>query len=277
MMYGYGVALGIESLLHGSAMRESFKNVLVPVNYWRTLEFQLVMNELRAVSTDRILDIGSPKLLSFYLADRIGAEVYSTDIEDYFLRNYEAYASVRRIPPERFHPMVADGRHLPFPDNHFTKIFSISVVEHIPEEGDSACLAEIGRVLAPGGVCAITVPFAPVRRDEFKRDADFYWAGNSKPGEDGNLGTFFQRRYDEAGLHSRLIAPSGLQLDRLLYLGDAVKVSNSKELSEYFHPLLGPLHPVLSHLLHAAPSTSWQDMVNPLGALIVLRKPNTGH
>jgi SAM-dependent methyltransferase len=276
MIYGYGVALGIASLMHGSAVKESLKNIVVPVNYWRTLEFQLVFNEVRPSASDRILDIGSPKLLSLYLADRVGADVYSTDIEDYFLRNYEAFASVRRVPSGRFHPMVADGRSLPFPDNHFTKIYSISVVEHIPGDGDAACLAEIGRVLAPGGVCAITVPFAPVHRDEYKGAGEFYWAGNSRRGDNGTEGVFFQRRYDEADLHSRLITPSGLELQKISYLGDAVKVSSTKELAEYFHPLLGPLHPVLSHMFHAAPSASWNEMVNPLGALIVLRKPMNG-
>jgi SAM-dependent methyltransferase len=273
MIYGYGVALGIESLLHGSAVKESLKNIVVPVNYWRTLEFQLVHDAVRPTAADCILDIGSPKLLSLYFADRIGADVYSTDIEDYFLRNYEAFASVRGVPAERFHPMVADGRKLPFPDNKFSKIYSISVVEHIPGDGDAACLAEIGRVLAPGGICAITVPFAPEGRDEYKSGGEFYWAGNSKAGAEG---VFFQRRYDEEDLHTRLITPSGLQCEKISYLGDSVKVSKTKELSEYFHPLLGPLHPVLSHLLHAAPSASWKEMVNPLGALIVLRKPATG-
>ncbi len=51
-----------------------------------------------------------------------------------------------------------DGKHLPFPDNHFNSIFSTEVVEHIfnlPE-----ILKELSRVLKPGGKILITCPFA---------------------------------------------------------------------------------------------------------------------
>src|SRR3712207_8939918 len=51
----------------------------------------------------------------------------------------------------------------------FTKVYSISVLEHIPDDGDTRCAAEIGRVLAPGGTAVLTVPFAPTSRDEYTK------------------------------------------------------------------------------------------------------------
>jgi SAM-dependent methyltransferase len=51
-----------------------------------------------------------------------------------------------------------DGKTLPFPDNHFDSIFSSEVFEHIfnlPE-----IMAELRRVLKPGGKILVTCPFA---------------------------------------------------------------------------------------------------------------------
>src|SRR5437016_1107653 len=157
MFYWYGLRLGLQALTRGK-----FSPLLVtPVNYWRMLEFRLVFDELEARPSDTILDIGSPKLLSLFLADRIGCEVFSTDIDDYFVEEYRLFQEIKRVSEFRFHPIVADGRKLQFNSAQFSKVFSISVIEHIPGEGDSECMREIARVLAPGGKCVITVPFAP--------------------------------------------------------------------------------------------------------------------
>jgi len=269
MLYLYGVKLGIESIVRGRLTREAVKNVIVPENYWRTLENRLTFEELGATAADRVLDVGSPKLLSLFLADRVGAEVYSTDIERYFLEPYASFRRMRNIPESRFHVMEADGRKLPFPDEHFSRVYSISVLEHIPGEGDSECMREIARTMRPGAVCVLTVPFAPEGRSEY-RDADaFYWAG-SAGGTSGKV--FYQRRYSEVDLVTRLIVPSGLRHCKTRYLGDRVSPGGGKEIAEYFPPYTGPVHPLVSKIFHAAPSASWREMKKPLGALLVLRK-----
>ncbi len=50
----------------------------------------------------------------------------------------------------------ADGHHLSYPDGAFATVFSNSVLEHIPDP--VPVLAEIARVLQPGGRLIITVP-----------------------------------------------------------------------------------------------------------------------
>src|SRR5207248_8738231 len=45
---------------------------------------------------------------------------------------------------------------LPFPDDSFDKVIASEVLEHIP--ADERAMAEIARVLKPGGHAAITVP-----------------------------------------------------------------------------------------------------------------------
>jgi len=58
---------------------------------------------------------------------------------------------------------VGDAARLPFPDAHYAAYISIGVVEH-RREGPQALLKEAWRVLAPGGVALISVPyFNPLR------------------------------------------------------------------------------------------------------------------
>lgn len=261
--------LGAKMLLHGKIKR-GLRYLVVPVNYWRTVEYKLVLDAADFEGNDRVLDIGSPKLLSLYLAERVVAQVHATDIEDYFIHEFEYLRALERIPPEKYRVCVADGRALPFEAGDFTKVFAVSVVEHIPGNGDSACMREICRVLEPGGRCLLTVPFAPIGRNEYAAGGDFYWAGSSESGE--NRGVFYQRRYSEQDLHERLIAPSGMHLERLAFVGERVLTRSSHEFCEYLPLQLGPIHPLASSLIHTRPVDSWRSLKKPLCALIVLRK-----
>jgi SAM-dependent methyltransferase len=47
--------------------------------------------------------------------------------------------------------VVADARHLPFPDDSFDAVFSYSVFQHFARGDAVASFAEIGRVVRPGG------------------------------------------------------------------------------------------------------------------------------
>lgn len=272
MLSGYGMKLGAKMLLRGRVKR-GLRFLVVPVNYWRTVEYKLVLDAANFQADDRVLDIGSPKLLSLYLAKRVGAQVHATDIEDYFVGEYEFLRELEGIPPEKYQVGVADGRELPFEDGEFTKVFAISVVEHIPGAGDSACMREIRRVLAPGGQCLLTVPFAPVGRNEYAGGGDFYWSGSSEVGDEGeSRGVFYQRRYSEQDLRERLIEPSGMKVERLAFVGERLLTRSSREFCEYLPLQLGPIHPLASSLIHTPPVDSWSALKKPLCALVVLRK-----
>lgn len=268
MLYRYGLRLGIELLLTGR-YKQCLRYLVIPVNYWRNLEYHLVFREGDFRSGERVLDIGSPKLLSLYLAESVGAQVFSTDIEDYFVKEYTIIRQMRKISPDRFCIRVEDGRHLSFADSSFDKVYSLSVIEHIPDEGDTRCMKEIGRVLSRGGRCVITVPFAPTSRVEFRR-RDFYWADST--GTAGNGPVFYQRRYSEEDLHTRLIEPSGLRLRTLRYFGERFDIGRHRELSDFMPRPTGPIQPLLSRLLHTQPAASWRELKKPLGALVVLEK-----
>lgn len=53
-------------------------------------------------------------------------------------------------------PAVGDATRLPFPDGAFDVVVAAEILEHIP--GDATAIAEITRVLRPGGRVAVTVP-----------------------------------------------------------------------------------------------------------------------
>jgi SAM-dependent methyltransferase len=271
MLFAYGLSVGVRAVLRGHITRESIKNIIVPAVYWRVLEYRLIAEALRVSSSDRVLDIGSPKLLALYLADRVGAEVYATDIEQYFIRDYAYFRSMLRIEEGRFHVQQADARLLKFENSFFDKIFALTVLQHIPGTGDGEAMKEIARTLRPGGLFAATVPFSVESRDEFRSPKDFYWSGSSiAGGEDGQV--FFLRRYSESDIRARLIEPSGLSTVAISYFGERARLRRDLEVGSLLHPLSGPLHPLAAAIFHDAVSSDWRDLRYPCGALLVLKK-----
>lgn len=267
-LQAYGMRAGLQ-LLRRSRLKRSLRYLVVPVNYWRAAEFGLALREGDFRPGARVLDVGSPKLLSLFLAEKAGAQVVATDIEDYFIPEYELLRELRDLGADRLSLRVEDGRRLSFADASFDRVYSISVLEHIPDDGDSECVREIGRVLAPGGRCVITVPFWPAGRVDW-RDPDFYWSGSTVEGGEGKV--FFQRRYSEAQLRERLIEPSGLRLSKLRFVGERVLAGSERELCEFLPPATGPAQPLLSRLLLTPPVADWRTLRKPLCALVVLER-----
>lgn len=271
MLFSYGVGIGVQALTHAHITKEAMKNVVVPTSYWRTLEYRLTYEALEPDATDRILDIGSPKLLSLYIAQHTGASVFATDLQGYFIPDYTYFRDLRGIPEERYRLLQADGRALQFGDGEFTKVYSISVLEHIPGTGDSECVREIARVLKPGGIFVATVPFGPEGREELRDAGRFYWSNSQgKSKDDGKV--FFQRRYCESDIMKRIVAPSGLNVRSIGYFGEKVTLGGVRENTAFLPPLTGPIQPIASRICLRGPEASWKDIPNPRGALIVLEK-----
>jgi SAM-dependent methyltransferase len=184
--------------------------MVLPVEYIRCAETRYVLHHLDAQPGQRILDIGSPKLLSLFFAARLRAEVHATDLIDYFFEKYQIYSRMALGHEwQRYCMAREDARALTYPPAHFDRVFSISAIEHIPDDGDSRAIREIARVLTPGGSACLTVPWSDHGyREKFKdrEDPDVYWA----PGVEERV--FFQRAYDRNMLEQRLVRPSGLRL-----------------------------------------------------------------
>ncbi len=264
----YGLSLGA-ALARRRHVLAALPYLIKPVNYWRTLEYEQVCAEADFAAGQKVLDIGSPKLLALWLAEKVGAEVWSTDIEPYFLGKIARARDARGLPEDRLHLETQDGRKLSYAGESFDRVYSISVLEHIPDDGDSACVREIARVLRPGGRAVITVPFWPTSRDEYKHGG-FYWAGSSKA-EDGR-GTFYQRRYSEDDVKRRLVEPSALRLRTLNYVGETAPSPAGRELADFLPRLSGPVQPLLSRLFHTAPTPDWRSLAKPLCVVLALEK-----
>lgn len=269
-LYGLSLQAGLQ-LLAAGRLKRGLRYLVEPVPYWRSLEFRLVWEYGDFHAGQRVLDVGSPKPFSLYLASKVGAIVDATDIEDYFIDEFTLLRDAGGVPAERMRIHVEDGRKLSYANGQFDRVFSVSVIEHIPGDGDSECARELGRVLAPGGSCLITVPFWPTSKDVFRKP-DFYWSGVSGPEQEGLV--FFQRRYSAEDLRRRIIEPSGLVPDKVLFVGERVLAGSESEASLWIPKVgLGPVHPLLSRALHTRPTEDWKALKKPLCAFLKLTKP----
>ena len=109
----------------------------------------------------RVLDLGCGQGRHAFEALRRGAQVVAADLDDEALADVdamaEAMAEAGEVPTGGGLTIQrADALHLPFEDGAFDVVIVSEVLEHIPN--DLAAIAEIQRVLRPGGLAAITVP-----------------------------------------------------------------------------------------------------------------------
>jgi SAM-dependent methyltransferase len=96
-------------------------------------------------------------------------------------------AALRARGAEAGNPVLrGDAARMALPDAAFDAAVSAEVLEHLDD--DAAALAELARVLRPGGLLLVTVPANPYRYDWTDR-----WAGH-------------RRRYDAAALEARMRA-----------------------------------------------------------------------
>jgi SAM-dependent methyltransferase len=108
----------------------------------------------------RVLDLGCGEgrhALSFWLEAPV--TVVGLDRGEADLRTAAARAGeFAESAPEGAHVgfVRADGLRLPFADGSFDRVVCSEVLEHVPDYG--AMLAEIRRVLRPGGICVVSVP-----------------------------------------------------------------------------------------------------------------------
>jgi len=110
---------------------------------------------------ERVLDLGCGFGRHAFEAARRGADVIAVDRSAEELQQVNGlFAAMRRegeIPAGSIARAVrADLLALPFPDDYFDVVMASEVLEHIPD--DTQAMAEIARVVRPGGRVAVTVP-----------------------------------------------------------------------------------------------------------------------
>ena len=110
---------------------------------------------------EQVLDLGCGFGRHAFEAYRRGADVVAVDRSADELQQvttlFRAMEAAGEVPGGRVARAVrADLLSLPFPDASFDVVMASEVLEHIP--ADEQAIAEIARVVRPGGRVAVTVP-----------------------------------------------------------------------------------------------------------------------
>ncbi|KKM61323.1 hypothetical protein LCGC14_1532870 [marine sediment metagenome] len=136
--------------------------------YWWTTKYMKV----RQFKGTNILEAGCGNAIFQFFLLHIYKNVEVMAIDDGSQSpNFENYCSKAVVPlgfADRYDCEKTDIRKMSILDDEiFEHIFCISVIEHIPE--DEQALAELCRVLAPGGTMGLTFDF---HKDEFPERKD---------------------------------------------------------------------------------------------------------
>ena len=110
---------------------------------------------------ERVLDMGCGAGRHAFEMYRRGADVVALDQDaDELATVREWFAAMREegsVPDGAAADVEqGDALALPFADDAFDRVVAAEVLEHIPD--DAAAIAELVRVLRPGGTMAVTVP-----------------------------------------------------------------------------------------------------------------------
>lgn len=109
----------------------------------------------------KMIDVGAGAGRHSFEAYRRGADIIAFDMDAAELEAvatmFEAMAEAGEAPPTaRAQAVVGNALQLPYPDSTFDCVIASEILEHVPQ--DDAAIAELIRVLKPGGALAVTVP-----------------------------------------------------------------------------------------------------------------------
>lgn len=272
--YKFGIKTGINSILSGHYLIGT-KQLFFPISYWRFPIFNIALDNIEREKSIRILDIGSPKLLSLYLAIEYGHIVHATDLQDQeiFNRFQKHFSDHKSREKWKYIVEFQDARSLKYPDEYFDIVYSISVLEHIPDDGDKEAVNEIQRVLKRKGKAIIEVPFAKIAVDEYLKTDVYDRKYLSKP-------VFYQRQYDKNTIVSRLIDESKMDLVNMIITIETIPFEKYWSfVPKYLRIPFLWLEPFVSSLNHFSSTLkSWHEIEKKafekkaMNATLILRK-----
>ena len=212
--YSFGLKAGLKNLARNGfrlGAKRTLGKITQPINwYTRFPEYYFFDHAIsrhlvapKSSSMPRILDIGSPKMLGLYLARTAEVQVTLTDISPLNIDEYRIiWEGLNRKAKGHAAFQLQDARSLETHDAEFDVVYAMSVIEHIEgASGDSQAVQEMIRVLKPGGLLVISVPFGLkyVEQDIIGVSGAVLHTKDRKP-------YFFQRIYDEEAFRGRILA-----------------------------------------------------------------------
>lgn len=148
-------------------IKETCKHTMPEQELWpsyyerRFTEFVSYVELLPEKKYDKVLEIGCG--MGYYSAflSKLANEVVATDIEfeDVTIHSIGLNKTIdflNKLNVKNVQVIPASAESLPFEDNSFDMVFSSHVLEHVPDRNKA--IAEINRVLKPGGINFCVVP-----------------------------------------------------------------------------------------------------------------------
>jgi SAM-dependent methyltransferase len=267
----YSIALGGRGLVRGGGS-EAVRRVWMPLDIDRVAELPWTGRMVTAAAPTRVLDLASPKLLALWLAQHTPAAVVATDLWSTEVDRWRRLVRAADPSGRRYRRLTletADGTALPYPDESFDVAYSVSVIEHIPGEGDGRAMSELTRILRPGGLLILTFPFRQHLEEEWV-ERDVY--GEKYRGDP----LFFCRHYSSDAIQERLIAGRPIDVvEQLLWRKEGVPEAQARvhriiPSSWPIGHLLGPVLPLLGRRAMRVGAVEDPGADNVLG--VVLRR-----
>jgi SAM-dependent methyltransferase len=123
---------------------------LEDTHWWFRERRHIIAKAIAGVPPSTALDIGAGAGGNTRVLQAAGWKATALEFSD---------AGVERARERGLEVVQGDARDIPFPDDHFGLAVAYDVLEHIEE--DDKVVAEIGRVVRPGGRVLIAVPADP--------------------------------------------------------------------------------------------------------------------
>jgi SAM-dependent methyltransferase len=151
---GYHSTMNVRHPLLSMLRRPAVRRLVRGAADWVDLQWSLTVNDLRAAgprARGRLLDVGCgclpyEQVFAPYVSEYVGLEVEATFSE--------TAAAFNSRQPHVYY----DGERIPFESGTFDTVLSIQVLEHTPDP--QHLLGEMARVLRPGGLLILSVPFS---------------------------------------------------------------------------------------------------------------------
>lgn len=211
---GFGRRLGKRLLLHRERLGLSY--LLNPVSCVRYFEYQFALDSLPH-RLGKCLDISSPRLFSFYVAEHYPTSTIlmaNPDTDDI----HTTQRIVRALSLNTIQCQSNEIAEFANTKDTFDCIWSISVIEHISGSYDETFAVRVMYdALKPGGRLILTVPVDRKFWTEY-RDRNYY---GSQP-ENSSGRYFFQRLYDKTAIQEHLIASVGKIPNSIRWYGELV-------------------------------------------------------